>query len=220
MENNTKGFTLVELMISIAMTGIIVAAVYTVYTLQQKTSTAQDQVVEMQQNIRAAMYTMMQEFRMAGYEADSANDASITAANEAGITFEMVNDSGTVDTITYGFLPADDSDANGIVNNSDGVAALRREINGGGLQPIAENIEAIEFEYSDEDGNVIATPVATPSTIRTITITLLARAAWRDAKYVNNTVYTTASDVNWDFGPDNYRRRLLITSVQCRNMGI
>ena len=63
---NSNGFTLVELMISVAMTGIILAAVYSVYTLQQKTYTAQDQVVEMQQNIRAAILTAIPELRMAG----------------------------------------------------------------------------------------------------------------------------------------------------------
>ncbi len=217
--SNNKGFTLVELMISLAMTGIIVAAVYSVYTLQQKTSTAQDQVVEMQQNIRAAVLTVMREMRMAGYDQATGTKATITAANATSITFDLINDSGTLNTITYGFAPGDDVDSDGIVDNTEGIAALRREINGGGLQPLAENIEAIEFQYKDKADAVIPAPV-TPSNIRSVIISILARATWGDAKFVNDTIYSTASGVNWDLGPDNFRRRLLITTVYCRNMGV
>jgi len=228
--SNKKGFTLVELMITMAISGILVAAIYSVYTLQQKTHTAQDQVVEMQQNIRAAVLTMVQELRMAGYDPTSSAGATITSANKSSISFQqdLTEDGDVIDAnenITYGFSDADHTD--GLVDNTAGIAALRRDT-GGGLQPIAENIQAIEFQYRDRDNNILTVPVGTPSEIRTITISILARAARQDARFSNDNVYTPASGVAWDLNGDAtgnaandaYRRRLLTTTVQCRNMGL
>ena len=65
---NARGFTLVELMITLAMSGIIVAAVYSAYVIQQKTYFTQDKVVEMQQNIRAGLEMMASEIRMATFD--------------------------------------------------------------------------------------------------------------------------------------------------------
>jgi len=246
--SNNKGFTLVELMITLAMTGIILAAVYATYIIQKKTYTAQDQVVEMQQNIRAAMYSMIREIRMAGYDPSTKAGATITAASVSGISFtiDLNEDEDFVaagappldpnETISYGFgssgtpLALDDADGDGVVDNALGGASLRRN-SGGGLQAIADNIQAIEFLYTLEDNSTTTTPTAAQlSEIRTITLSILARSANRDAKFVNTTRYIPASGIMWDLNGaaggtgqptnDNFRRRLLITTVQCRNMGI
>ena len=241
--SNSKGFTLVELMISVAMTGIILAAVYSVYTLQQKTYTVQDQVVEMQQNIRAATLTMVPEFRMAGF-----NPTGIDPAASDFPTFEKaepdmvyfttdLNEDGNVS------LGNDDKSEHIAFDhyiNADGISVLGmtrkdsaitlNDMGGGhfeatGHQPIAENIEAIEFLYTLEDGTQTTSTTDFPN-IRSVTISILARAVWRDAKFVNDTVYTSASGIEWNITApatptnDNFRRRLLITTVQCRNMGL
>lgn len=236
--NYNKGFTLVELMVTLSMTGIIVAAVYSTYTLQQKTYIAQDQVVEMQQNNRVAIFHMVRELRMAGYSPQDNDDVTITAATLSGISFKQdLNEDGDAadadESITYGFTATEDNDNNGVVNSSMGVTSLRRN-SGGGLQEIAENIQAIEFLYNLDNGIRTTSPSnAQLDDIRSITISILARADKRDAKFINNTVYTQASaiaplaGIPWDLGAgpgiatsDNFRRRLLITTVQCRNMGI
>ncbi|MBV5326183.1 MAG: prepilin-type N-terminal cleavage/methylation domain-containing protein, partial [Chlorobium sp.] len=56
-ENNmqvkkNEGFTLVELMITMLLAGIITAAVYSAYRTQQRSYVTQEQVAELQQNIR------------------------------------------------------------------------------------------------------------------------------------------------------------------------
>jgi len=233
-------------MITLAMSGIIIAAVYTTYTIQQKTYIAQDQVVEMQQNIRAAITTMIQEIRMAGYDPTSSANSTIvpptapaTAVSSIKFQQDITNPSGTAldgdgtingpnEDITYGFKSTDDANGDGIVDNADGVASLCRDT-GGGLQPIAENIQAIEFLYTLEDGTVTTTPSTSDlSDTHTVTISILARAGQRDAKFINSTSYTPASGTVWDLNGtatgtapnDNYRRRLLIRTVQCRNMVI
>ncbi|MCX5885420.1 MAG: prepilin-type N-terminal cleavage/methylation domain-containing protein, partial [Proteobacteria bacterium] len=50
-----KGFTLVELLVAMAISGIVVAAVYTAFVTQQKSYTVQDQVAETQQNARVGL---------------------------------------------------------------------------------------------------------------------------------------------------------------------
>lgn len=238
---NSSGFTLVELMIALAMAGIIVAAVYSMYTIQQKTYTAQDQVTVMQQNIRAAIFSLVSEIRMAGYDPKSStgahSGASFTAASVSGMSFLAdLNENFAPypnldpnETVTYGFLAADDGNGDGIVDNADGFASFGRITGGGVLQAVAENIQAIEFLYTMDDDSQTTSP-ADVSRIRSVTISILARAGQYDPKYSNKELYTPASGNMWDLnGPtagtgqpanDNFRRRFLTTTVKCRNMGI
>ncbi len=63
-----SGFTLIELMIAMAIGIIVMAAIYQVYRSQQKSYVTQQMVIEMQQNARSAMLLMEREIRMAGYK--------------------------------------------------------------------------------------------------------------------------------------------------------
>jgi prepilin-type N-terminal cleavage/methylation domain-containing protein len=65
--NKVKGLTLIELLISMAISAILIAAIYRTFISQQKTYTVQEQVVDMQQNVRVAINRMMREIRMAGF---------------------------------------------------------------------------------------------------------------------------------------------------------
>ena len=56
-----KGLTLIELLVAFAITGLLVAGLYRTLTGQQKTYVIQEQVVDMQQNVRAAINRMMTE---------------------------------------------------------------------------------------------------------------------------------------------------------------
>jgi prepilin-type N-terminal cleavage/methylation domain-containing protein len=64
-----NGITLIELLVALVITSILVAAVYRTFLSQQKTYTVQEQVVDMQQNVRAGINRMMREIRMAGFGA-------------------------------------------------------------------------------------------------------------------------------------------------------
>jgi prepilin-type N-terminal cleavage/methylation domain-containing protein len=65
--NSRKGFTLVELLVTLAISGVVMAGVYSVFYTQQKSYTTQEQVSEMQQNLRACMLMMSRDARMAGF---------------------------------------------------------------------------------------------------------------------------------------------------------
>lgn len=237
---NNRGFSLVELMIALAIAGIVLTAISTAFVSQQRTATSQDQVAEVQQNIRAGLSIMEREIRMAGFDPRHTAGANITTANANNLIFTMVADAdgqnndrdGTTDeadeleTIEYQLFDA----------SADGDMDLGRR--GGPLLPapapnrqvVAENIDAIEFFYTMADGTQTLAP-AQLNDIRAVQISILARADRPDPDFRNTMTYTPASgNAAWDINGaaagtgnpanDNFRRRLLVTTIQCRNMGM
>ena len=239
---NTAGFTLVELMITLVISGIIISAIYAAYVTQQRVYLAQEQVAEMQQNLRAAADILTREIRMAGYDptGDAESEITTLGPGQFSFSFDGNEDGDTSDTgeiIDFGFSAAagNDADRNGIPDTlTAGVPntlPMGRQTGGaGGYQAIAENFQAIEFHYLDEDGN----PTADPAAVRTVQVSLLARAGQPDRHFTNTAVYCPASNpVNpatgqctnmamsvWGPYNDNFRRRLLITNLEIRNLGI
>ena len=61
------GLTLIELVIALAVAGILLAAGYGIFVAQQKTYAVQDRVVEIQQHARTAMNLLARDLRMAGH---------------------------------------------------------------------------------------------------------------------------------------------------------
>lgn len=240
-----RGFTLVELMVALAIAGVVMVAVVTTFRFQQAGYVAQEEVVVMQQNLRAAMSQITRELRMAGYDPTGTANAGISLAAANSITFSYLDDAdgvdndndGTIDetgelnTITYSlYVP--------YVAEGNTATAIGRSVNAA-IMPLAENIQALEFVYLDAAGNV----TATLADIATVQVSILARADRPDPEFVNTLNYFPASCPQpappaapddscivagsaWDFdGPgngsnafnDNFRRRLLITTIQLRN---
>jgi prepilin-type N-terminal cleavage/methylation domain-containing protein len=89
------GFTLVEILIVLAILGIIMGAVYSIYLTHQKSAYTQEEVVEVQQNLRIAMDAITRDVRMAGMlvpvtipplaAASAANSISINTASALGV---------------------------------------------------------------------------------------------------------------------------------------
>ena len=61
------GFTLVELMVGMAVAMIVIAATFTVLTTTSKALRANEQVVDAQQNMRVAMELLARDFKLAGF---------------------------------------------------------------------------------------------------------------------------------------------------------
>jgi prepilin-type N-terminal cleavage/methylation domain-containing protein len=64
---NVDGFTLVELLIVLLITGLVVSAGYGLHLNQHQGWIVQEQISDMQQNARAAMHELETRIRMAGY---------------------------------------------------------------------------------------------------------------------------------------------------------
>jgi prepilin-type N-terminal cleavage/methylation domain-containing protein len=68
---NKKGITLIELLVALAISGIVLAGVYQLFISQTRTYAKQDQVVEVQQSVRTAMEILLRDLRMAGFDDDN-----------------------------------------------------------------------------------------------------------------------------------------------------
>lgn len=236
--NLEHGFSLVELMVALLIGTVVVFAIFTAFERQHKVQLAQNEVVETQQNIRASIELVMRDIRMAGFDPTRNASAGITiaTAGELIITKDItdvagtgspdgaINTTATGETIGFGFVGTVDPDRNGIPEDADGdgnpdAASFGRKVGVGagiGYQPIADNIQAFEFRYLD--GNNV--PTATTTDIRSIEVTILARAGKPDYTFTNTRSYTSASGAVWGPYGDNFRRRILTTIINCRNMGL
>lgn len=269
-----RGVTLVELMIALMMSSILIAALYRTFIGQQKTYTVQEQVADMQQNVRVSIHRMMSEIRMAGF--GNVNNALGLSGGVNGFTQVITPNNNTL-TIVGGFkqIKRDNGDPilinsvgkdptgkntltlnyatdnfdgakhhfisiGGLESNtvasrsgsvltlnlpltlipragtpifkiqaityvlglSDGKKVLQRNENtGGGAFAVAENIENVQFEYFDANGN----PTGSPSNIRMLKVTVTARTDMPDPEFT---------------GGDGYRRRQIASNIYIRNMEI
>jgi type IV pilus assembly protein PilW len=222
--NKIRGFTLVELLVAMAISSIVLASVAAAYHTQIRSHATQQMVVDMQQNIRGAMYIMQREIRMAGHDPTGLSGASILVADDAILQFQ--SDDNEDGDFTGGDDPMEQVR---YAMTADG--ALGRQVSGGLLDPLAENIDAINFVYLDgaNPPNVLATPVpeSNRSDIRSIQITVVARSGQNlpglfyqatDDRIYRNQQGTIILDMS--AAPDTFRRQLLTAEVRCRNLGL
>ena len=185
------GFTIVEVLVALVIAGVVMGAIFAVYSSQQKSYLKQERLAAMHQNARAAMHHMAREIRMAGCDPTGIAGAGILTANESLIRFtEDIR--GKYDTsppdgdtgdpnedITYTLADVDGDGDSDLVRNT-----------GGGRMLVAENIRSLHFQYLDEDGNI----TGTLREIRFVEISLTAATA------------------------DNESISTLTTRVHCRNL--
>jgi prepilin-type N-terminal cleavage/methylation domain-containing protein len=256
-----NGLTLIELLIALVLSGILIAALYQLFIRQQKTYTVQDQVADMQQNIRVAIDQMTREIRMAGYGGNilaifsningfaniitpANNSITILLADQVGVLKQNATKGTTqlkatnasvfntdkkkylclnglnnyliqsivTDTITLAASLTEDHLINEPVyivkaityslGLSGGKTVLRRNENtGGSAQPLAENMESLQFTYFDAMGNVTSNPLD----IRMVRVAVTSKTNMSDPEYK---------------GGDGYRRRILSSNIKVRNMGL
>jgi prepilin-type N-terminal cleavage/methylation domain-containing protein len=68
IKRDKRGFTLVELMVTLAVSSIALAGIYGVYKAQLKSHVTQNAVVDTQQSLRNTFYIMQRTIRMAGFD--------------------------------------------------------------------------------------------------------------------------------------------------------
>jgi len=207
-------------MITLVLSAIIIGSIYTAFLSQLRSYTAQEQVAEMQQNLRSGTNQLLRELRMAGYDPQVTGlygiDQSLTDSTSCSFTADLNENGGSpgsgggqAEVFLYELYDSD----------SDGVDDALRRTPGGSA--VAENIEALEFYYRLADGTRVLNPTSLQiPLIRGVEVTMLARAGDPDRNYVNTVTYTTASGVDWGPFNDNFRRRLLVNNIICRNLGL
>jgi type IV pilus assembly protein PilW len=207
------GFTLVELLIGVAIAGIVMGTIYSVYLSQQRSYAAQVQVTMLEQKARAALYFLQRDLSMAGCDPTGKAHARILTADPDSIRFtEDLNANADPseynEDIAYGLY------------TSGGVRKLGRKTPfTANNQPVAEQVDALDFVYLDATGAPLTAPVSDPSRIRSVQITVVVRGESADPQFSNTTIYRNQQG-NVIFGPvnDHFRRRSMTTQVLCRNL--
>ncbi len=230
-----SGFTLIEVLITLAISSVVMLSIYSLFMMQIRINSTHDQVVEVQQNIRSAMFLMEREIKMAGFKGSSVNlTTGFSDATPATMTFTYVADfddidndedgstdeGGEIATISYLLF---DSDADG--SNDD----LGRTVNGV-TTAIAENVQNVEFYYTGVDTSGVTQQSTEPSTlvpplaldqIQSVQVTLLARSRKAIKGVTSRAVFNTPSGVTWGTdaeATDGFYRRLTTSNIVCRNV--
>lgn len=170
------GFSLVELLVAMSIGLVILGAMYTVFTVQNKTFSNQEDYVEMQQGMRAAMDMTSREIVMAGY-----NPATI--ANFVGVTVNASQLQIRADLDGNGAIAGQESVIYAFDNANK---RITRNIGSGNL-PLLDNVQNFTFEYLNGAGVV----TATSADVRRIRITITGRTAKPDPAYSLNGGYRT-----------------------------
>ncbi|CAK8714086.1 Type IV pilus assembly protein PilW [Candidatus Electrothrix gigas] len=212
-----KGFTLVEIMVSMAISSLVIAGIYGVYTIQQRSYTVQEQVSEMQQRIRSALDFMTRNIRMAGYDPSGVCSSDFITANEDTLVFDVCERRTGVPEYRITLKYTSTGQLNVTRDNKNTAGNVLP-------MPLAENVDAFRFSYRDDQGNV----TTSLNDIKIVEVSMLVRSTYPDPRYTDTITYLPASGnasdwktaASFSSNPpnDNFHRRLLTTSIALRNM--
>ncbi len=221
---NNKGFTLMEVMIATAIFGIIIVLIMNAFRQQDSQNVSQNQVTEIQQNVRAGFHMIISEIRMAGFDPDGSYGTGITAAGTGAagspLTFTYIARNDCVDNDGDSADPTNCSDVN--VDEEGEIKTVTinlfsSSIDGGGSidevqidaagQPIAENISTLLFTYFDSNGTqIFPSASATPAELATIKAVNVQLTAGPEESERNLLTYKGGGN------------RTLESLIKCRNL--
>jgi type IV pilus assembly protein PilW len=204
-KKKTAGFTLIELLVSMLIGLMVLAGVATTFTVHTRQNTAEEQIAQMQQNVRAALDLMVREIQMAKYNPL----ASAFPTGTYGVTYSAtqlqiqadMDGSGVLSTTTCD--PADGTTMENIIYawDSANLRITRRCGSGGTAEVLADNITDFNFSYYDANGTAVSSS-ANSGNIRKVTINITGRTAKPDPSYTSNGGYRTYQ-LSADITPPN-----------------
>ncbi len=208
---NRKGFSLIEVLIVMVIVGVILKGSYNTYINFNKNSVVQEQIAEMQQNVRVSSDQITRELRASGYRFGSPIVGVLGSSALPSITLDKDNPGNSVtiqgdfdnnnvaETVIYSISCFETPCTN---------PWLMRNYNGEGAERFAANITEAEFKfYGQNPGDAtdlnfprnVNTAVQTKaSDIRRVTLKVTGRSARHDPDYADNNGYrvrTVSSDV-------------------------
>lgn len=206
-----KGFSLIELMVAVAIIAIVAAGFFQAFSSDQESNLSQQQIVEMQQDIRGALYVLTKELRMVGFNPHIENfNAGISAGGDGSngnpFIFSYVADDDGIDNNGVG-----GADEKGelqtisiqLIDSADDSDVVADELSvdfndGNGQQVIADNITLFQIAQVDANGG---DPALTGNPVKGVVVTIEAGA----------------DNEKTDYTLPNTRRRLT-TTIKLRNM--
>ena len=264
--SDTRGFTLLEVLIAITIGILIISTVLGFFWMQRSSADLQQDVAAVQQDLRGISQMLASNIRIAGYNPQHQEDfndfvdcgaAALTPgfqgsdAEQPAIRFHNQDcDQTNVTTDATNIAFVADINGDGRINRTAGppieqIAYRFTPVCAGSRsgcleqyspganpswQPVAQNIDGVEFLYHLSNGPDVTNPAQVQlNNIRAVTVTILARAASPKRDFINNNIYRPASCGNpaapcdqafnggnpWN---DNFLRQMLTFTVQCRNL--
>jgi type IV pilus assembly protein PilW len=177
---NNQGFTLMELVVSTAISMVILGAIAGTFMTQTKFYNAQEQVNEMQQNARAAMDLISREIKSAGYKPTGTAIVGVAySTTELRVRADLDADGAINDTSDEHLVYTFDN-ANMQIKRAYGVVGATPDV-------LANNITAFAFNYLDSTGAT----TTTQADIRQVSLSITARTAKPDPNLTTNNGYRT-----------------------------
>jgi prepilin-type N-terminal cleavage/methylation domain-containing protein len=178
-ERPARGMTLVEVLIAMAIVGVVMAGVTRSFVHQRKITAIHSQRVALIQRAQAAMDLVTRESRTAGTNPTGAAFVPVTYhASQLDIRADL-NGNGTTDT-------TNDPNEHLLYTYDDANKRITRDA-GSGAQPLVEHIQAFTFRYLDSAG----ADTTVSSAIRQLQLTITVRTATKDSTYTANNGYRT-----------------------------
>ena len=179
-----RGFTLVEVMLALALGTVTIGGIYNLYISMVKNQTVREDIVDMQQQARAALDLVSRELQMAGFDPRGVNRDALKGNVFFGVTFhtsELI-----IEADLNGNGVPDDANESIAFSLDPETMTLRRNT-GGGRQPVSENIGAFSVKHFDSEGK----RTTRSENIRQVDLSIMARTEKADPQYPHNGGYRT-----------------------------
>ena len=157
MIRRERGFSLVEMLISMVIAIIMVAVMYSFFTNQHRTYVVQDNVADMQQNARMALLTVFRNVRMAGYGVPT-TCAMAAINNVAGPDGIFVSDASAIQTLPDSEIFFAELTANANAGDSS-ITLTTTDIDDNGTDDFVNRGALIITDGTNTEGLVIASTV-------------------------------------------------------------
>lgn len=227
-----SGLTIIELMIALAISGLLLAGMVMAFTAQSKSYNTQQEITTLQQNMWATLQLMSREIKMAGFNPNgiagtpatgpgSAPGVAVASASTLEIDQDLNHNGAITDTA------ADPNEH--IVYSYSAAGGLTRSSNGGGAQQIMNNVTNMAFEYQTmtKNGNQPWAWAWTqaPANLKRIRVVKICIQAQTNRQTSISTDMSGSippiQSQAYDWTPpasDNFQRRIMCTDVNLRNM--
>ena len=180
-----KGFGILELIISLAIGLIILAALITTFVAQNKAYSVQEQVTEMLQAARAGMEIMGREIMMAGFDPSGNMQTSDSDSEDddfVGISLPASNPSSVIEIHADLNGDEDTADANEHITYAFSSGRVTRNA-GSGAQTLIENVKSFSVTFWQADGETHAT---SDGDIRQVRVVLEVQTSRADPSFPDN----------------------------------
>ncbi|UCD95271.1 MAG: prepilin-type N-terminal cleavage/methylation domain-containing protein [Candidatus Zixiibacteriota bacterium] len=143
--NKSKGYTVIELLIAVFITGVLAAAGFKFYIGMHNQALAQEEISDMQQNSRNTLDEIAKNLRKAGYKLDTTHVPFRVNGDSLYIFF---SETQAVDTVLYYLASYPDSQSSvwlGQLERAEMPKILMRKVNGNYPEIFSELVKDITF---------------------------------------------------------------------------